>query len=310
MPRATAPGAAASAPAWRVWLALGAVYVIWGSTYLAIRVMVETVPPLLGAGLRFVLAGGAMLAVLAVRGGPAKVRLDPRGLVAVAVVGTLLAAGGNGLVTIAEKDVPSGLAALLVASVPLWIVLYRTAARDRVAGVTLLGVAVGFVGVALLLMPGNRPEGVPLGPMLLLVLAAASWGLGSFFAPRLHMPSDPLVSTGWQMLAGGVVLLVAGLLAGEAGEAEPGAMSRDSLLAFAYLVAIGSIVGYTAYSWLLQNVPVSQAATYAYVNPLVAVALGWAILEEAVPVTMLLATAVIVGSVAAIVRREAGGRPT
>jgi drug/metabolite transporter (DMT)-like permease len=270
--------------------------------------MVETVPPLLGGGLRFVLAGLALLAVLAARHGLARIAVDRGALPALALIGTLLAAGGNGLVTIAEKDVPSGLAALLVASVPLWIVLYRTAARDRVAGVTLLGVAVGFAGVALLLMPGNRPEGVPLGPMLLLVLAAASWGLGSFFAPRLHMPADPLVSTGWQMLAGGVVLLVAGLLAGEAGDVDPGAMSRDSLLAFGYLVAIGSIVGYTAYSWLLQNVPVSQAATYAYVNPLVAVALGWAILEEAVPATMLLATAVIVGSVAAIVRREATGR--
>lgn len=287
-----------------MWLALGAVYLIWGSTYLAIRVMVETVPPMLGAGVRFVLAGVVMLVVLAARGGLRRVRLDPRGLAAVALIGTLLAAGGNGLVTVGEMHVPSGLAALLVASVPLWIVLFRSAGGDRVAGRTLAGVGVGFAGVALLLLPGNRPAGVPLGPVLLIVLAAVSWGLGSVFAQRLRMPPDPLVSTGWQMLAGGIVLLVAGLIAGEAGGVRVGAFSADSVLALAYLVTIGSIIGYSAYAWLLQNVPISQAATYAYVNPMVAVGLGWAILDEQVPSTMLLATAVIVASVAVIVRRE------
>jgi drug/metabolite transporter (DMT)-like permease len=291
-----------------VWLALGTVYVVWGSTYLFIRVMVETVPPMLGAGVRFLLAGGAMVGFLAVRRGPARVRLDRRALVPVAVVGTLLAAGGNGFVTIAEQDVPSGLAALIVAAVPLWIVIYRTAFRDRVGLPTLLGVVVGFAGVGLLQLPGNRPEGVPLGGTLLLVLAAACWGLGSFLTPRLPMPRDPLVSTGWQMLAGGAVLLVAGLAFGEAGDVHPGAISGDSLLALAYLVVMGSIVAYTAYAWLLQNVPIAKVATYAYVNPMVAVFLGWLILDEDVPGTVLLATAVIVGSVATIVRRESPGR--
>src|SRR3954467_9786661 len=153
--------------------------------------MVETVPALLGAGVRFVVAGGVMLAVLAVRGGIARLRVEPRMLLRVAGIGTLLAAGGNGLVTVAEEDVPSGLAALIVASVPLWILVSRRAWRARVAPAPLTGVAIGVVGVALLLLPGNRPAGVPLGGTLLIVGAAASWGFGSFAPPRLRGSPPP-----------------------------------------------------------------------------------------------------------------------
>jgi drug/metabolite transporter (DMT)-like permease len=292
-----------------VWTALGAVYVIWGSTYLAIRVMVETVPPLLGAGVRFVLAGALLLAVLAARGGGlSRIRVDRALMLKVAAIGTLLAAGGNGLVTVGEKHVPSGLASLIVASVPLWIVVYRTAFRDRVAGATLAGVAFGFAGVALLLLPGNRPHGVPLGATLIIVVAAASWGLGSFWSQRTRMPSDPLVSTGWQMLAGGVALTIASLASGEAADAHLGSFSAKSLLCLLYLILIGSIVAYSAYTWLLQHAPISQVATYAYVNPMVAVALGAVFLGEAVPTTMLAASALILIAVAAIVRNEARPR--
>lgn len=287
-----------------MWAALGAVYLIWGSTYLAIRVMVETVPALLGAGVRFVVAGGALLVVLAARGGLSRVRVDGPMLLRLAVIGTLLAAGGNGLVTVAEENVPSGLAALIVASVPLWIVVYRSAWRDRVSSATLAGVAIGFLGVALLLLPGNRPEGVPLGGSLLIVAAAASWGLGSFISQRVSMPGDPLVSTGWQMLAGGLVMLVASFVAGEPGDVDVAGFSTKSVLSLVYLITIGSIVAYSAYTWLLQHAPISQVATYAYVNPMVAVLLGWAILNEEVPPTMLAASAVILVAVAAIVRFE------
>src|SRR4051812_18812994 len=182
--------------------------------------MVETVPALLGAGVRFVVAGGVMLAVLAARGGITRLRVEPRMLLRLAAIGTLLAAGGNGLVTVAGEDVPSGLAALIVASVPLWIVVYRSAWRDRVSSATLTGVGIGFVGVALLLLPGNRPSGVPLGGTLLIVGAAASWGLGSFASQRVEMPADPLVSTAWQMLAGGIVMLLASVIAGEPGRVD------------------------------------------------------------------------------------------
>jgi drug/metabolite transporter (DMT)-like permease len=289
----------------RVWSALGAVYVIWGSTYLAIRVMVRDLPPLLGAGARFLVAGGVMLAVLAARGHV--VRVPRAALAATALVGVLLAAGGNGIVTVAEQDVPSGLAALLVASVPLWVVILRTVvARERVATATLVGVAVGFAGLGVLLLPGSRPADATTTGVVLVLVAAASWALGSFLSPRLALPGDPLVSTAWQMLFGGAVLAVGGVVAGEPGDLH--GASADSILALVYLVTAGSWVAYTAYAWLLQNAPLSQVATYAYVNPLVAVGLGWAILGERLAPATLLGAGLVVASVAAIVTREAPRR--
>jgi drug/metabolite transporter (DMT)-like permease len=297
-----------SASSLRIWAALGAVYLIWGSTYLAIRVMVRTVPALLGGGVRFVVAGLALLGLIALRGGLSRARL-PRGMMPrVALVGTLLAAGGNGLVTVAERHVPSSLAALLVASTPLWIVVFRSLFHDRPAPATLAGVAIGFVGVALLLLPGNRPHGASLGGMLIVLAAAASWGMGSFISQRVTMPADALVSTGWQMLFGGAVLLVAALLAGEAGNVHAGSFSAESLWSLVYLILVGSLVAYSAYTWLLQHAPISQVSTYAYVNPMVAVLLGWALLSEHIPPMMLVASAVIVVAVATIVRNEARAR--
>ena len=286
-----------------MWSALSIVYVLWGGTYVAIRVMVEDIPPLLGAGARFAIAGVVMLVFLAARGH--RVRVAPRSLAAAGLVGLLLPAGGNGLVTVAERDVPAGLAALLIASVPLWLVLMRsTVGGERVNRGTLAGVAVGFCGLALLLLPGSRPaEATAIGVLLVLV-AACSWATGSFLSPRLSMPSDPLVSTAWQMVVGGGALLVGALAAGEAGDLHLAAASAKSLLAFAYLVVAGSWVAFTAYAWLLQNVPISKVATYAYVNPLVAVLLGWALLSEELSVGTLAGAALIVASVATIVRRE------
>jgi drug/metabolite transporter (DMT)-like permease len=280
-----------------VWANLAAVYLIWGSTYLAIRVLVRTVPPLYGAGSRFIVAGLLMLAFL----GPRRaLRIGRRELLSCALVGTLLAAGGNGLVTVAEQDVPSGLAAVLIASVPLWIVVYRAAARDRVPRATLLGVLAGFAGVALLLLPGNRPSGVPLVPALVIVGAAASWGFGSFISQALPLPRDGLVTTGWQMLFGGIVLTLGGAIAGE----HVGTPSGESAWAWAYLVVIGSLVAFTSYTWLLRNAPIAQVSTYAYVNPVVAVILGAVILGEGVGLVTVLGTGVIVASVATIVRRR------
>jgi drug/metabolite transporter (DMT)-like permease len=299
----TGAGHTPAPPSWRVWSALVIVYVIWGSTYLAIRVMVEDVPPMLGAGTRFVVAGVVMLAALAARG--RDVRVSRGGLLAAGIVGVLLLAGGNGLITIAERDVPSGLAALLVATMPLWVVLLRsTVGGERVARGTLVGLALGFCGLVVLLLPGSRPAEATVGGVVLVLLGAAAWATGTFLSPRLRMPSDLLVSTAWQMVVGGAALLAGALVAGEPGDLHLADASTKSLLAVAYLVVAGSWVAFTAYAWLLQNVPLSKVATYAYVNPLVAVLLGWAILSEDVSLGTLAGAALIVTSVAVIVTRE------
>jgi drug/metabolite transporter (DMT)-like permease len=287
-----------------VWTALVSLYLIWGSTYLFIRVMVETIPPLLGGGVRFVIAGAIMLVALIAR--RRSVAADRRGLLSAAAIGTLLAAGGNGLVTVAEKHIPSGLAALLVASMPLWIVVLRSCVGDRVRALTIVGVLAGFTGLAVLLLAGKRPEHAPLGFCLLVLFAAVCWAAGSFLSARLPLPPDPLVSTGWQMLFGGLVLVVAAVPAGELGQVHH--VSAKSLGGLAYLVVIGSIVAYSAFTWLLQHAPISKVSTYAYVNPVVAVLLGWAFLSEDVPPTTAVATAIIVASVATIVRTESGAR--
>jgi len=293
--------AAASSPAWLPWVALWIVYVVWGSTYLAIRVMVETMPPLLSAGARFVVAGAVLVAVLALRG--RRIRLDRATFAGAGLVGTLLM-GANGVVTIAEQEVPSGLAALLVASVPLWVILLRRLAREPVSRTSVAAVAVGFAGVALLLAPGEGAGAAPLIGLLGVVAAAAMWATGSFASPRVSLPREPLVSVGWQMLLGGAVCVAAGLALGEGADVRPAAFSLDSLLALGYLVVFGSWLAFTAYAWLLQNAPLSKVATYAYVNPVVAIALGAVILGEAVTGLTVAAAAVIVVSVALVVRLE------
>jgi drug/metabolite transporter (DMT)-like permease len=290
----------------RVWANLLIVYVVWGSTYLAIRIMVETIPALLGAGVRFVVAGVILLAAIAVhRGSWRTVRARPRALAGAALIGLLLPFGGNGVVTIAERHVPSGLAALLIATVPLWVVVYRAVlGRERVADRALVGVVIGFGGVALLVAPGGQ-HGVHLIGFLLCILAAGSWALGSFLSPRIPMPDDLLVSTGWQMLFGGAAMLIAAVIAGEPAHAHFGHLSARSLGAFAYLLTIGSLVAFTAYAWLLKHAPISLVATYAYVNPVIATFLGWLVLSEQLTALTIVGAAIIVQSVAFIVRQGA-----
>ena len=226
-----------------------------------------------------------------------------------AVVGTLLAGGGNGLVTVAERDVPSSLAALLIASVPLWVVLLRALVGERPGRATLAGVGVGFGGVALLLLPGEQPAGVGSAGLLLLVVAAVSWATGSVASSRVDLPEDPLLSTGYQMAFAGLVMVTAGLVGGELSDVHWGGLSAESLGAFAYLIAIGSIVAYSAYTWLLQHAPVSKVSTYAYVNPVIAVILGMVILNERLTAVSLVAAAVIVAAVALIVWGQSRRQP-
>ena len=303
-PAAPAPPPRPEAAGWQVWTGLWIVYIVWGSTYLAIRVVVETVPPFLSAGGRFMFAGAAMLAFLAWRRGPSVLRPDRGHLLACLAVGTLLM-GANAVVSVAEVDVPSSMAALLIASVPLWVIVYRRGLGDRVSGRSAVAVLVGFAGVALLLLPGKQTGGAPLIALLTGVAAAAMWAGGSVASTRLTLPRDPFVSGGWQMLLGGAVCALTGAVVGELGDFHPAEFSPRSLVAFAYLIVFGSWLAFTAYAWLLQNAPVSRVATYAYVNPVVAIALGWAILDEAVTATTFAGAAVIVASVAAVVRTEA-----
>jgi drug/metabolite transporter (DMT)-like permease len=262
---------------------------------------VQTLPPLFSAGLRFCFAGAVLLGFIAVRRG---LRVGREQLIGAAIVGLLLLVGGNGFVVLAERTVPSGLTALIIASVPLWIVIFRRIAGDRIHASTFLGVAVGFAGVAFLVVPPGSSGSVDAGGLLMLVLATLSWALGTFLAPRLNMPRDGLLSTGIQQLAGGIMLVGLGAGMGELARLEPATWSANSLLAMAYLVVFGSLVAFTAYSWLLQHAPVSLVATYAYVNPVVAVLLGALILAEPITPSIVVGAAIIVAAVAFIVTRE------
>jgi drug/metabolite transporter (DMT)-like permease len=287
-----------------VWLCLGTVYVVWGSTYLAIRVMVRTLPPLLSAGARFAMAGLLLATLLAIFRGRQTLRMSARELAGATLVGTLLAFGGNGLVTVAERHVPSGLAALLIASEPLFVIALRPAIGERTNRSALLAILAGFGGVTLLLLPGDHPGGVSIGAMLLIVLAAFSWASGSVASRRLPLPKDGLVSAALQMGCGGAVMLVVALARGEAGQLHASSFTTDSVLAFVYLVLFGSLAAFTAYAWLLRNAPLGKVTTYAYVNPVVAVVLGWLILGESIGWVTLLAASAIVASVAVTVREE------
>lgn len=291
-----------------VWLGLLTIYLVWGSTYLGIAVAVETIPPFAMAGTRFVLAGLALLGIVALRGrrSPRRGRRRPS-LVELRdslVVGALLAAGGNGLVSWGEQTVPSGITALLVGLVPAWAaVIGGLGFGDRLPRLVVIGIAVGFVGVAILAWPfGGSLDFDPVGLAAVLV-APVLWALGTVYAARrARLPADGLVASALQMLLGGLVLFGMAGATGEAAAFDPSAVSSASLLALAYLTLAGSLLAFSTYAWLLRHAPVSTVATYAYVNPVVAVALGWLVLGEPITVRTLLAGAVIVVGVAIIVQ--------
>jgi drug/metabolite transporter (DMT)-like permease len=283
-----------------VWAALVAVYIVWGSTYLAIRVTIRTIPPLLSASIRFLIAGG-ILYLLTARRGAAGDR--PRAIHwrAAFIIGAAMLFGGNGLVSIAEQRVPSGLAALILASIPLWMVVIRALVlRERVRWVEVAGLVVGFGGIVLLADPFGA-GGADLVGVATLLVAALCWAGGSLYARRAPLPARPLVGTAMEMLAGGVVLGVVATATGEWGGFDPGAVSVQSLLGLGFLILFGSLVGFASYVWLLRVTSTSLVSTYAYVNPVVAVLLGWAILGETVTARTGIAGAVIVAAVALIV---------
>ena len=281
----------------KVWVALWTVYVIWGSTYLGIALAGETIPPLFAVAWRFVVAGALMAGWVAWRRGLSALRVSRAELGSAALIGLLLP-GANALLFVAERDVPIGLASLVIASVPLLVVVLRFAGGDRPNRGSVVSVAIGFVGIAVLVRPGG---GASAGGLALVVASAVAWAVGSYLSGRLPMPKDAFAATALEMLAGGLFLLPIGLLATDF---DPGEWSARSILGWWYLVFFGSLVGYTAYVWLLHNAPIGKVATYAYVNPVVAIALGAVVLDEQVTWQIVLGAAIVLAAVAAVVRRE------
>jgi drug/metabolite transporter (DMT)-like permease len=285
----------------RIVIAFAAIYLVWGSTYLAIRFAIETLPPLLTAAMRFIVAGPLLYAWARQNGGQRPTR---RQWLAAAIAGGLLLLGGNGLVTWAEERVSSGLAALLAATVPLWMVLLDWAflRAGRPSLKVFLGLALGLAGIMLLIGPADLlgEHRVDLAGAGLVLLAALSWAIGSLYARRAPLPEAPLQGTAMEMIAGGVLLLLASGVKGEWGQVDFAAVSLSSWLALAYLTVFGSIVAFTAYTWLLRVSTPARISTYAYVNPVVAVLLGWALAGESLTAQMLLAAVVIVLAVVLI----------
>lgn len=288
-----------------VWGALGIVYVVWGSTYLGIKIAIETMPPMLHGSLRFVTAALLLAGFLVIRKGLAPFRMSLRQFGGAALVGLLLLTGGNGMVAVAEQHISSGLAALLVASVPLWLVVFRFAVRDRPALLTLAGVLVGFCGVAALSLGGGASGGTT--GIVVILVASLSWSIGSFLSARIPMPSSVWAASAIEMLAGGMGLAVVGTSFGE--RLDLAAVSGRSWLALAYLVLVGSLVGFTAYTWLLGNARISLVSTYAYVNPVVAVLLGVLVVNEHITAQILLGGLVILIGVALVVSTERRAKP-
>ena len=289
------------------WAALTTVYIVWGSTYLAIAVVVETMPPLLGIGTRFIAAAVILGVVLVVARGPSILRISRDEALGSALIGFLLLGCGIGLLTLAERYVASGVAALIIAVVPFWIVLLRLTQRQRPHLWTWLGVIVGLVGVAVLLLPdSNAASGKSTGVWgLVIMVGSACWAVGSFLVTRLKLPENAFTLTTYEMLFGGLILCIGGVARGERITAEVLAgTSAQSWIAWIYLVLIGSIVGYSAYVWLLGNAPLSLVATYAYVNPVVAVFLGWLVKGESITTNIAVGGAIVVAGVMLVVSGE------
>jgi len=289
-----------AAPTASVWAALGAIYLIWGATYLAMEIAMESLPPFLMASLRFLAAGAILFAVLRPRERP-----TARHWLSAAVVGAFLLVGGNALVALAQQRIDSGVAALIVATFPLWIATFDFAANGRrLRPLSAAGNVVGFTGIALLVRPGGD---IDVAGALICLLVPVSWAIGSLYARGARLPTNVLLGSGMEMLAGGALLAVIGLASGE--RVDLSAVTARSWVALGGLVVFGSIVAYSCYVWLLTVAPTDLVSTYAYVNPVIAVLLGAVVLDEAITLWVLLAGGAIVVSVALIVRSQTVAAP-
>ncbi|MBW0127197.1 EamA family transporter [Pseudonocardia oceani] len=288
------------------WAALGVVYVLWGSTYLANRLIITDVPPLLSGGVRFSVGGGLLAVVVAVVAGPSALRMTRPQLLTTALSGVLLPAWGNGIVTLGQQQVSSGLAALLIAAVPLHIVVLRALTGDRPRAATVGGVAVGVVGLALLVLTGSSGSGGTVGsawwgPWLIL-LAGLGWATGTFATTRLPVPPNPFALAAVQMLVGGAVLLAVSL--GKGDRLDPAAVSPVAWWAWAYMAIVVSLGAFSAYAYALASLPVSTVATYAYVNPVIAVLLGVLVVGERFSALQVVGGAVVVCAVVLVIAAE------
>lgn len=287
----------------RIWGALSVVYVVWGSTYLGIEYAIRSMPPLLGMGIRFFAAGVIMLVALAIRFGPRFLVVTRRQILAMALLGALLLGLGLGMVAMAQyNEVPTGMVALLIAALPLWIAIFKVIDGAKSSPLSWLGIIIGFIGVGILLQPElSKPNnGAHIFWMLMVMVGNFGWAFGTYIAPRLDLPKSVLTVTGYQMLLGGVSMASVGLLVGEdLGDFLDATL--QSWLGWIFLVLIGSIATYTAYLWLVQNAPVGLIATYAYVNPVVAIALGTIFLDEVLSITLLFGAIVVITGVALVV---------
>ena len=291
------------------WLSLWTVYLIWGSTYFAIAYVIESMPPLLAMGIRFLIAGILLALIISLRQGPSELKIPRAELRSSLLMGFLLLGFGIGTVSIAQAYVPSGIVALIIAALPLWIAIFRTISGERLVKISWLGLVIGFAGVALLLKPGSITPVSEIENsklflfMLLVLLGNIGWALGTFLAPRFPLPKNTLVLTAYEMLAGGISLTLAGFVKGESISDFLDATTW-SWLWFIYLIIFGSIAAYTAYLWLVANAPVSLTATYAYVNPIIAVALGALFLNEKITSSYALGGLIILIGVVLVVSVE------
>lgn len=287
-----------------LWINMAIIYVVWGSTYFGIAIAIETMPPFLMAAIRFAIAGALLLAWDLFRNPAARRLPTRRQLIDSFIVGGLLLGIGNGFVVFGEKTVPSGIAAILIAMMPLWFaILGWLYFRDRLPKVVAFAIAVGFAGTALLIWPSGQGANSfdPVG-IVILLLAPLGWAHGSLYSiKRASLPPSPLSASGLQMLAGAVVTGIEALIVGEPAAFHPESISTASIVALVYLIFIGSMVAFTSYAWLLKNAPLSLIGTYAYVNPVVAVFLGSVFLREPISIRTIIASAVILAAVAIIV---------
>ena len=287
-----------------IWTAILILYVVWGSTYLAIRVAVETFPPFVMGAVRFSIAGIVMIAVAAVVTRGALVRPSLRELRDLAIIGTCLMFGGMGLVSWAEQTVPSGIAGVLIAMMPMWVAIYeRVFFGARLPNLAIAGIVLGIIGVVVLVGQGlgadSRLDPIGIGA---LILSPMAWAAGATFAAHgARLPANPILATGLEMLLGSAVLVAAALVSGELAAFRIEGISGDAILATAYLTIVGSLVAFTAFVWVIRHAPLPLVTTYAFVNPVIAVFLGWLLLREAVSPLQLAAGAVIVAGVALLI---------
>ncbi len=283
----------------KIWVALIALYIVWGSTYLAIRFAVETIPPFLHASIRFLISGAILFLWRRAAGDPSPTTGNWK---STAIVGTLLLLGGNGLVALAEKHIPSGIAALVISTSPFWLVLFESlrAGGTKPNWQSILGLIIGFSGVFILIGPAEitgSGQHLDTASVIMLLTAPFLWSLGSIYARGADMPKSSLMSTGMQMLAGSVSLFVVSVLTGELRGFSFSHVSANSWWGLIYLITFGSLIGFVSYGYLLHNAPVSLTSTYAYVNPVVAVFLGWLLANEELNARIGIASAIIIGSV-------------